>query len=460
MPDYGQFLWRKLGMTAGIGHKDLTMKYSLENAHVAVIGLGYVGMPLALALAKYGKVVGFDIHQARIDGLKAGFDSNHEISADSLQKTSCVFSSDPADIKAANVYIVTVPTPIDEHNNPDLTAVRNATKMVGSVLEKGDVVVYESTVYPGVTEDICAPILEKQSGLKSGTGFFLGYSPERINPGDTQHTVDRITKIVAGQNPEITDFLAALYGRMNGGNIFKARDIKTAEAAKAIENAQRDINIAFINEVTMLLNKMGLSSLDVLEAARTKWNFLPFIPGLVGGHCIGVDPYYLAKAALDIGHTPEVILAGRRINDSMGPYVASRVKGFLKEARGFDAEAANVLLLGFTFKENINDIRNSKVIDVVKTLKAFGHNVDVHDPHAVSHDVKEEYGIEILSTLPHSKKYDCVVLTVGHAMYAKMGPADIVPLLKTNDNFSPIVYDIKGLWKTLEFPHNVSYKCI
>lgn len=436
------------------------MTHHLEHSHVAVIGLGYVGMPLALALAKYGQVTGFDINKTRVEGLKNGLDSNHEIPPEVLQKTSCVFTDQESDIKTANIFIVTVPTPIDEQTNPDLTAVKNASKMVGKVLKQGDIVVYESTVYPGVTEDICAPILEQQSGLRSGVDFFLGYSPERINPGDTQHTVDRITKIVAGQTPEVTEFLAALYGRMNGGNIFKARDIKTAEAAKAIENAQRDINIAFINEITMLLNKMGLSSLDVLEAARTKWNFLPFIPGLVGGHCIGVDPYYLAKAAQDLGHAPEVILAGRKTNDSMGPYIAGQVKRFVTESGRTQEKPPHILLLGFTFKENINDIRNSKVIDVVKTLKGFGYVVDVHDPHAVPHDVEEEYGIQILPALPLDQTYDCIVLTVGHKLYAGMSAADILPLLKTNDNFSSVVYDIKGLWKNLKFPNSVSYKCI
>lgn len=436
------------------------MKHTLENTHVAVIGLGYVGMPLALALARHGKVTGFDINKARVAGLRRGHDSNNEISAAELRASACAFTHDIADIKTANVFIVTVPTPIDAQNEPDLTAVRAATRGIGQALKSGDIVVYESTVYPGVTEDICGPILEEASGLSCGRDFFLGYSPERINPGDTEHTVDRITKIVAGQTPEVTDFLAALYGRMNGGNIFKARDIKTAEAAKAIENAQRDINIAFINEITMLLNKMGLSALDVLEAARTKWNFLPFAPGLVGGHCIGVDPYYLARAALDIGHTPEVILAGRKINDSMGAYVAQNIHDMLHQGRGFIGEKARILLLGFTFKENINDIRNSKVIDVYKTLKNLGHEVDVHDPHAAANEVHEEYGIDLLTEIPEQRRYDCVALTVAHKAYAAMDAADLLPLLNVNDNFSPVIYDIKGLWKTMKLPQNIAYKCL
>ena len=285
------------------------MTYTLKNMKIAVVGLGYVGMPLAVALAKYGDVVGYDVNTTRIEELKEGLDSNREIRQSVLRASTCQFTDHIGDIADAQIYIVTVPTPIDKNNEPDLTIVEKASAAIGAILKKGDIVIYESTVYPGVTEDVCSPILEKESGLKSGKGFFLGYSPERINPGDEEHTVENITKVVAAQTDEVANLLVELYGQMNNGNIFKAKDIKTAEASKAIENAQRDINIAFINEVTMLLNKMGLSSHDVIEAARTKWNFLPFTPGLVGGHCIGVDPYYLAKSALDVGHQPEVILA-------------------------------------------------------------------------------------------------------------------------------------------------------
>lgn len=437
----------------------MDIKTRLSKTNIAVIGLGYVGMPLALALAKYGAVTGFDINRERVEGLIKGEDSNREVEPAELRATACKFTCDPKDIAQADVYIVTVPTPIDAQNEPDLSAVIAASRMIGGALKKGDIVVYESTVYPGVTEDVCAPVLEEVSGLKSGADFYLGYSPERINPGDHVHTVDKITKVVAGQTAEVTEFLAALYGRMNGGNIFKARDIKTAEASKAIENAQRDINVAFINEVTMLLNKLGISSLDVLEAAGTKWNFLPFVPGLVGGHCIGVDPYYLAKCAKNIGHDPAVILAGRKINDGMGEYVAGRIDRFLNRARGFEGKA-DILILGFTFKENINDIRNSKVIDIVRKLKDFGHQVDVHDPHADAGHVQDEYGIPLLTALPKDKKYDCVTLAVGHRIYKEMGAGGIAGMLNVNDNFRPVVYDIKGLWRSLGFPETVSYECM
>jgi UDP-N-acetyl-D-galactosamine dehydrogenase len=435
-------------------------KFDLKNMHVGVVGLGYVGMPLALALAKHFTVTGYDIHKARVEELQAGTDSNREIRQADLRATSCRFTADSQEIKACNLYIVTVPTPIDDAKNPDLSAIRNASEAIAKLLKAGDIVVYESTVYPGVTEDICGPILEQGSGLRSGQDFFLGYSPERINPGDLEHTVENITKIVAGQTPEVTALLADIYGRMNGGKIYQARDIKTAEAAKAIENAQRDINIAFINEVTMLLNKLGLSAHDVLDAARTKWNFLPFSPGLVGGHCIGVDPYYLAQAALNVGHQPEVILAGRKINDSMGHYIAGRIDRYLNRERGFDAQPAHILILGFTFKENINDIRNTKVIDTIMTLKTLGHHVDVHDPHAAAADVKAHYGIDLIPALPKDRAYDCIALAVGHKIYADMNLSALLPLLNTNDNFKPIVYDIKGLWKSREFPDNISYKTL
>jgi len=432
----------------------------LKDAKIAVIGLGYVGLPLALALAKHFPVQGFDILSSRIRELNEGWDKNRELRQAELRASSCVFTDQPAEIAASNVYIVTVPTPIAADKTPDLTILEAASKMVAGVLKQGDIVVYESTVYPGVTEDICAPILEKESGLKSGKGFYLGYSPERINPGDTKHRVDTITKVVAGQTPAVTDLLAEIYGRVNGGDIFKAKDIKTAEASKAIENAQRDINIAFINEVTMLLNKLGLSSYDVLEAAQTKWNFLPFTPGLVGGHCIGVDPFYLAQAALNVGHEPEVILAGRKINDAMGEYLAGRIDRYLNQARGFDAEGADILLLGFSFKENINDIRNTKVIDTVHALEGFGHRVDVHDPHAIAAEAEVEYGLKLLSSMPKDKKYDCVAVTTAHETYCAMNNQAILSLLKTNDNFKPVIYDIKGIWRSHNFTDDVTYQAL
>lgn len=430
------------------------MNYSLSKSHVAVVGLGYVGMPLALMLARHMKVSGFDIFADRVTELRDGFDRNREIEGPLLRTTTCHFTSSLEDIKDCNVYIVTVPTPIDERNKPDLGPVESATRMVAGVLKKGDIVVYESTVYPGVTEDICGAILEQGSGLKCGKHFFLGYSPERINPGDAEHTVQRITKVVAGQTDEVADFLVALYGTMNNGNIFRARDIRTAEASKAIENAQRDINVAFINEITMILNKLGLSSHDVLEAAGTKWNFLKFSPGLVGGHCIGVDPYYLAECALNIGHEPRIILSGRAINDSMGPYVADCIDT-LVSADKKNAGPCRILLLGFTFKENINDIRNTKVVDILRTLQAKGHHVDVHDPHARPEDVQHEYGIGILSTLPSDGAYDAVALLVGHEFYKDLMPEVLENFLRPQG----VVYDMKGLWRpvALELAQRYQY---
>ena len=425
------------------------MTYDLKTTHVGLIGLGYVGMPLALTLSKHMRVTGFDVHERRVQELRDGIDSNREISVADLKSTQCKFTSNANDLKDCNVYIVTVPTPLDDKNNPDLSAVKAASKTVAACLKKSDIVVYESTVYPGVTEDICAPVLEKESGLKSGQDFFLGYSPERINPGDTQHTVEKITKVVAGQTPEVTNFLAKLYGTVNGGNIFKARDIRTAEASKAIENAQRDINVAFINEVTMVLGKLGLSTYDVLEAAGTKWNFLPFTPGLVGGHCIGVDPYYLAHCAESAGHHPEVILAGRRINDNMGFFVANQIHSALQKP-------AKILLLGFTFKENITDIRNTKVVDIVAALKKSGHSVEIHDPHARPEDVQHEYGLSLLSALPAKGDYDCVVLAVPHKAYRDLKTKDVAALLKPG----ALVYDLKGLWRKDDIAAALNYKSL
>jgi UDP-N-acetyl-D-galactosamine dehydrogenase len=324
---------------------------------ISVVGLGYVGLPLAVALAKHFEVIGFDIGKSRIAELKAGHDRTNEIEPERLKASSLRSTDNAADMKGSDVFIVTVPTPVDDRNEPDLSPMISACKTLGPVIAKGSTIVFESTVYPGVTEDLCGPALEKSSGLKCGVDFWLGYSPERINPGDREHTVDSITKVIAGQTPAITELLADIYGKVTTGGVFRAASIKTAEASKAIENAQRDINIAFINEVTMIFNKIGLSVHDVLEASATKWNFLPFRPGLVGGHCIGVDPYYLARCALDNGYQPEIILSGRRLNDRMGRYVADSIAD--KLPRG-----ARVLVLGLTFKENVPDLRNSKVIDV------------------------------------------------------------------------------------------------
>ncbi len=433
------------------------MNYVLKDMKIAVVGLGYVGMPLAVALAKYGSVVGYDVNTQRVADLREGRDSNREISQAVLRATTCQFTDQLDAIADADIYIITVPTPIDEHNNPDLGIVEKASAAIGGLLKKGNIVVYESTVYPGVTEDICGPILEKASGLKSGKDFILGYSPERINPGDQEHTVENITKVVAAQTDSAADLLVELYGQMNNGNIFKARNIKTAEASKAIENAQRDINIAFMNEITMVLNKMGISSYDVIEAARTKWNFLPFTPGLVGGHCIGVDPYYLAKSAQDIGHEPDVILAGRKINDSMGAYVARQIDYFLNREKH---ENARILILGFTFKENINDVRNTKVVDIINELNTLGYRIDVHDPHAIPEEVEHEYGINILTSLPQNQSYDCVALAVSHKTYVDMTMTNIASLIPAKPKKRTIIYDIKGAWKHLDIPANIVYETL
>ena len=437
------------------------MSYDLKKMKIAVVGLGYVGMPLAVALAKYGPVAGYDINAVRVSELKEGRDSNREIRQSVLRASTCKFTDQINDIKDADIYIVTVPTPIDQDNEPDLGIVEKATAALGPLIQKGNIIVYESTVYPGVTEDICGKILEEKSGLKSGEDFILGYSPERINPGDEEHTVENIYKVVAAQTEEAADLLADLYGQMNGGKIFKAKNIKTAEASKAIENAQRDINIAFVNEVTMLLNKMGISAYDVLEAARTKWNFLPFSPGLVGGHCIGVDPYYLAKSALDIGHNPEVILAGRKINDGMGAYVAGRVENLMNSVSSSPASEKRILILGFTFKENINDVRNTKVVDIIKALQSMGYQIDIHDPHAIPEEVEREYGLSLLAALPQNASYDGLVLAVNHKSYAQMSPSSILHLLRAEEKGNAsAIYDVKAVWKALEFPDHVRYETL
>lgn len=415
--------------------------------NICVVGLGYVGMPLALALAYHYPVTGFDVNKIRVQELNEGFDRNLEIEKPRLDKTSCVFTTDEASIAQANVYIVTVPTPITDDNLPDLSLVEAASATIGHYLKKGDIVVYESTVYPGVTEDICGPALEKTSGLKAGVDFYLGYSPERINPGDAEHTVSKITKVVAGQTPEVTDLLATIYGKTNNNNIFKARDIKTAEASKVIENAQRDINVAFINEVTQVMNGLGLSVYDVLDAARTKWNFLPFRPGLVGGHCIGVDPYYLSHCAQTMGHNPQVILAGRRTNDTMGEYLARRLMAHLPNKTG------RVLMLGFTFKENINDIRNTKAMDVYNTLIAEGCEVDIYDPHANLDEVKEHYGLDLLSACPDQADYDALTLVVGHRAFKIMEPNTLKRIVKSGG----LIYDLQGLWRNYDFAGSARY---
>ena len=419
-----------------------------RDSKIVVVGLGYVGLPLAVSLARSYLVIGFDIDAGRVEELQAGEDRTREIEPEKLGESTLVYSADTADIAGADVYIVTVPTPVAANNQPDLGFVRGASKMVGEVMQKGAIVVYESTVYPGVTEDVCGPILEQASGLTCGTDFFLGYSPERINPGDREHTVDRITKVVAGQTPDVADELCAIYNAVTSGGVFRAADIKTAEAAKVIENAQRDINIAFVNEVATIFHKMGISVHDVLEAAGTKWNFLNFRPGLVGGHCIGVDPFYLAHAAVAVGHHPEIVLAGRRINDEMGPYVAECVASELaQQGRG---ARARILVLGLTFKENVPDLRNSRVIDIITALQGRGFTVDVHDAFADADEARHEYNVDLLASLDDASGYHCVIGAVAHDMYANYGAEDFARLLEDNG----VIADVKGMWRGRDLPAN------
>ena len=421
-----------------------------DSLRIAVIGLGYVGLPLAVALARHFDVVGVDINERRIAELKNGDDRTREIERDALRATTMKFTAQAEEARGRDVYIVTVPTPVDGNNVPDLGAVRSASRLVGKAMGKGAIVVYESTVYPGVTEQIAGPELEAASGLKAGTDFFLGYSPERINPGDREHTVDRITKVVAGQTPEVTKVIADMYGKVTSGGIFVAKDIRTAEAAKGIENTQRDINIAFINEVASIFQKMGLSVHDVLEAAGTKWNFLKFTPGLVGGHCIGVDPFYLAHAATALGHHPEIILAGRRINDAMGGYVAECVaRELARQGRG---AGARILVLGPTFKENVPDLRNSRVIDIVNGLKSRGFHIDVHDPLADPEEAAHEYGVTLSTKLDGAlEPYHAIIGAVPHDAYKAFTAATFARLLVADG----LVADVKGMWRETALPSGV-----
>jgi len=414
---------------------------------VAVIGLGYVGLPLAIALARHLPTVGFDIDAARVAELVAGRDRTGEVDAATLAASSLLRTTDVSALRGCSMFIVTVPTPIDAANRPDLTAVRAACRTVGAAIGPGAIVVLESTVYPGVTEDVCGPEIARVSGLACGRDFLLGYSPERINPGDREHTVERITKVVAGQTPEALDRIAAVYAAVTSGGVFRARDIRTAEAAKVIENAQRDINIAFVNEITMIFRRLGVSVHDVLAASRTKWNFLPFAPGLVGGHCIGVDPYYLEDLAQRLGHHPEVVLAGRRINDRMGHYVADELaRALARQSR--ERRAARVLMLGLTFKEDVPDLRNSKVIDVIRGLEGWGHEVLVHDPHADRAEAKHEYGVDMIGDLDGLGAFDCVVAAVAHRAYAAFDTGRLATLTRPGG----VIADVKGVWRSLEMP--------
>ena len=404
---------------------------------IVVVGLGYVGLPLAVALSRSYAVIGLDIDQRRVDELKLGVDRTREIEPETLKSAALQLTSRAADAAGADVYIVTVPTPVDERNQPDLRPVIGATRSVATLLDRArkPIVVYESTVYPGVTEEVCGPLIEEVSGLQRGRDFFLGYSPERINPGDREHTVDKIQKVIAGENHAVTEKLAEIYGAVTSGGVFRAASIKTAEAAKVIENAQRDINIAFMNEITQIFAKLDLSIWDVLAAAGTKWNFLPFRPGLVGGHCIGVDPYYLSHRAQELGHDPQVILAGRSINDGMGRWVADS----LHRERG--GRSGSVLVMGLTFKEDVPDLRNSKVIDVIRRLAELGHEVTVHDPRADAGEARHEYGLDLAPAALDSR-YDLVVVAVPHQDYAALDDSRLAQLL-TEDG---LLADLKNLY--------------
>lgn len=406
---------------------------------IAIIGLGYVGLPLAVEFAKKHNVIGFDVKPERVAELRAGVDHTLEVASEELRATKMLFSCDKEDLKKANIYIVTVPTPIDHANRPDLTPILKASETVGRVLKKGDIVIYESTVYPGCTEDDCVPVLEKCSGLKFNVDFFCGYSPERINPGDKEHTVTKILKVTAGSTPEIATRVDKLYASIITAGTHKASSIKVAEAAKVIENSQRDINIAFVNELSLIFNRMGLDTREVLEAAGTKWNFLKFTPGLVGGHCIGVDPFYLTHKAEMLGYHPHVILAGRRINDGMGPHIARQTVRHMI-SKGVNVNGSKVLVLGLTFKENCPDIRNSKVVDIVKELKTFHCNVDIHDPWADALEVEQEYGLAMVAAdkLKSLTDYDAVIVAVGHSKFKELD-------MKGVKSAKRVVYDVKGI---------------
>ncbi|EBJ4738592.1 Vi polysaccharide biosynthesis UDP-N-acetylglucosamine C-6 dehydrogenase TviB [Salmonella enterica] len=410
----------------------------LENINIGIVGLGYVGLPLAVEFGKKFETIGFDIKSTRVEELKNNIDTTLECSSDELQSAKLLqFTNNIEDIKKCNVYIVTVPTPIDKFKRPDLSPLVKASKLLGSILNKGDVVIYESTVYPGATEEDCVPVLEQQSGMVFNKDFFVGYSPERINPGDKEHRVTSIRKVTSGSTTEIADFVDSIYASIIKAGTYKASSIKVAEAAKVIENTQRDLNIALINELAIIFNKLNIDTEEVLKAAGTKWNFLPFRPGLVGGHCIGVDPYYLTHKAQSIGYNPEVILSGRRINDAMGEYVASQlVKKMIKTKIQIDY--ADVLVMGFAFKENCPDLRNTKVIDIISSLKDYNINADVYDPWISPDEAVREYGVNIHNNIPE-KKYDAILFAVAHDEFKKMTMGEILSLTKSNY----FIYDLK-----------------
>lgn len=414
------------------------MNFSLQDTRIAILGLGYVGLPLAAEFGKHFPTVGFDINKARLEELQGGVDSTLEVSSDELaEATLLTYSAEIGALQECNVFIVTVPTPINEHKQPDLTPLLKASAVIGKALKKGDIVIYESTVYPGATEEDCVPVLERESGLTFNVDFYCGYSPERINPGDKEHRVTSILKVTSGSTPEIADFVDSLYRSIITAGTYKASSIKVAEAAKVIENTQRDVNIGLINELAVIFNKLGIDTEEVLKAAGTKWNFLPFRPGLVGGHCIGVDPYYLTHKAQSVGYHPEIILAGRRLNDGMGAYVVSQlVKSMLKKR--IQVDGARVLVLGLTFKEDCPDLRNTKVVDIVNELSDYGINVDCYDPWINAADAEHEYGITPV-TAPEQAAYDAVIIAVAHKEFKEMGAEGIRSFGKPEH----VLYDLK-----------------
>jgi len=413
----------------------------MEENSIAVVGLGYVGLPLAVEFGKKKRTIGFDIDESRVADLKNSKDNTFEVDTSELQQKFLSYTSNLTDIFNCNIYIIAVPTPIDNHKQPDLTILKNVSSMVGSVLKKEDVVIYESTVYPGATEEVCIPILERNSGLKFNKDFFCGYSPERINPGDKVHRLPDIQKVTSGSNPKIATMVDDLYKEIITAGTFKATSIKVAEAAKVIENTQRDVNIALINELSLIFNKLDIDTEEVLAAASTKWNFLPFYPGLVGGHCIGVDPYYLTYKAIELGYTPEVILAGRRMNDGMGKYIAAEVSRVMAKKR-IHVIDANILIMGFSFKEDCPDIRNTRVIDVVDELKSYGCNIDIYDPFVSKKEVNDMYNFDLIDK-PSNEKYNAIIIAVAHDEFKKINISEIEKLGTPSDY---IIYDVKSIF--------------
>jgi len=416
--------------------------HTLKDVKIGMIGLGYVGLPLAVEFGRKMPVVGLDIHQPRIDELKAGKDSSLEVEPEELIKaTHLSFTSNPDELKDCNVYIVTVPTPIDNHKRPDLSPLIGASQTLGKLIKKDDVVIFESTVYPGATEEVCIPIIEAQSGLVYNKDFYAGYSPERINPGDKEHRVTNILKVTSGSTPEIADFVDELYNQVIEAGTHKASSIRVAEAAKVIENTQRDVNIALINELALIFNRLGIDTEEVLKAAGTKWNFLPFRPGLVGGHCIGVDPYYLTHKAQEIGYQPEMILAGRRINDGMGAYATQQVVKLMTQKR-IPVVDARILIMGLTFKEDCPDLRNTRVVDIIDEFADYHCQIDVYDPWVSVAEAEHEYNITPVTDKPAAGQYDAIILAVSHRQFKQMGLDEIKALGKANS----VIYDIKYLF--------------